>query len=498
MRLARGSDAERDELERHLLGLEPRGWLRLDDGVRSSTRRDRQPAATSGLPTLEGEPLLELALRTMSASGHVREAAIRSLAVQSAPLLAPFLALRTIDWVPEVAGLARAELGRRVELDDAAAALALPVVLALAGRARAGGMADQLTGCVTADRPGLLELLLASPDRATRQRTLREALGRGLLTLDRLTQLAIGDRDTRVAVDAGVAAVGLAVASGDRHAVTRLLAGRAPVRRAVLDASPIDAQGIELAEGLLFDRSPLVRAGARSLLERAGVDVLARYRGALAEEGRRATAISELGRDRAPYHGSRARPTDHAIADAGLVRPFLTDANPGVRAAAVRSLHALAWDGSVEDLLPLLDDPAPSVVRVTAESLRPHPTQVDLRFLIGLSGPDRPIHVRFAAIKLIRHRSTVARLLVDLRSVRDADGPVKAGAIDDLRAWLARDAASQRRPSLADRRQLAEELEASRASLPRGWDAQIAFHLGLRTVDLGRSQGSPEGERRRP
>ncbi|MEZ4596739.1 MAG: hypothetical protein R3C32_07790 [Chloroflexota bacterium] len=89
MRLARGSDAERDELERHLLGLEPRGWLRLDDGVRSSTRRDRQPAATSGLPTLEGEPLLELALRTMSASGHVREAAIRSLAVQSAPLLRP-------------------------------------------------------------------------------------------------------------------------------------------------------------------------------------------------------------------------------------------------------------------------------------------------------------------------------------------------------------------------------------------------------------------------
>ncbi|MEZ4596738.1 MAG: hypothetical protein R3C32_07785 [Chloroflexota bacterium] len=44
------------------------------------------------------------------------------------------------------------------------------------------------------------------------------------------------------------------------------------------------------------------------------MDVLARYRGALAEEGRRATAISELGRDRAPYHGSRARPTDHAIA----------------------------------------------------------------------------------------------------------------------------------------------------------------------------------------
>ncbi|MEZ4596736.1 MAG: MarR family transcriptional regulator [Chloroflexota bacterium] len=49
---------------------------------------------------------------------------------------------------------------------------------------------------------------------------------------------------------------------------------------------------------------------------------------------------------------------------------------------------------------------------------------------------------------------------------------LKAGAIDDLRAWLARDAASQRRPSLADRRQLAEELEASRASLPRGWDAR--------------------------
>lgn len=486
LRLARGSDADRVDLERHLLELDARGWLRLDDGVRKSTWRDRHLAGTTGVPTLEGEPMLELALRTMSASGHVREAAIHSLAAQSASVLAPFLALRTSDWVPEVAGLARIELGRRVALDDAATALALPVVLALAGRTRAGGMAEELASRITVDRPELLELLLASPDRATRQLAVREGLGRDLLALDRLIHLAVHDRDTRVAVDAGVAAVGRAVASGDRPAVTRLLAGRAPVRLAVLDASPNDAEGIALAEGLLFDRSPLVRTGARSVLARAEVDVLARYREALTEQGRRAIAISELGRNRAPYAGLRARPTDDTIADAGLVRPYLADASPTVRAAAVRSLHALAWDRSVEAILPLLEDPAPPVVRATAEMLMLHPSQVDLRFLVELFGPGRPVHVRFAAIKLIRHRSAMARLLVDLRTVREPDGPVRAGAIDDLRTWLARDAASQPRPSLADRRQLADELEASRESLPQGWDAQIAFHLGLRTVDLDR------------
>lgn len=433
--------------------------------------------------TLVERPMVWLALRTMSASGHLREAAIEALAVHSAPLVAPFLVLRTVDWVPAVADLARNELAWRVELDDAATAAALPVALAIAARNRAGDVAQALADRMGPDRPALTERLLASPDPQTRRFAMRQALERDILTAAALTDVALHDRDVVMGTLAGTAAVGRMVAAGDLASLPRLLGGRAAVRRAMVDALPLDVLGRRIVEGLLFDRSSLVRAGARARLEIAGTDVRQLCRVALADPERRRAAVLELGRWRVAVQGLRGLPIDAAVADAAIVRPWLADDRPAVRAASVQTLGALLWDAAVADVLPLLEDPSPRVTRAAADVLVIHPEAVPMSTLVEVAGPARPLHVRSTAIRLIRQRSPVARILVDLLTVREP-GPLGDAAVDDLRAWLSTVAVSQPRPSVTDRRQLADELTASRLVLPPGMADLVAFHLGLRRKDL--------------
>lgn len=263
-----------------------------------------------------------------------------------------------------------------------------------------------------------------------------------------------------------------AAEAGDRATLDRLADGRAAIRRAVLDALPADAQGVAVAEVRLFDRSRLVRGGARGLLERAGVDVLARYRDALDDPRRRAIAVAELGR-------GRGSATD-VTADVALVTPFLADERIGVRAAAVTTLHALLGPAALDAVLPLLDDPAPGVVRAVGRVLRVHPAAVPMERLLTAAEPDRPAHVRRVAIGLIRERSGTDRLLIDLHTIRDPDAMIASGARDDLGTWLRARAARQARPGPVQLSRLADELERSRSALPPGWETRIAFHLGLR------------------
>lgn len=146
--LAAGTDDERATVEAALLGLGLEGWLRLDQEVRWSTWTDHDAVRARGVPDLAGEPTARLALRTMSASGFIREAAIRAIAGHASPVVAPCLVLRCADWVPEVAGLARRELLRRAEADDATVAQALPLAIALVRRVRAGDLVDALLGSI--------------------------------------------------------------------------------------------------------------------------------------------------------------------------------------------------------------------------------------------------------------------------------------------------------------------------------------------------------------
>ena len=307
--------------------------------------------------------LVSLGFSTMSADGYRREAAIRRIAELEDPLVGPFLALRTIDWVEPVARTATEALSRLMDSSHEVAAMAAPLVFAFAGRMRAGAATEAVSAVVARDAD-LQRRLLDSPDPVTRRRTLDLARGASTLSTAELVSLALRDPDTVVATRAGQEAVTRASAAGDNATLARLMEGRAAVRRAVLDVLPNNPATAAIAREQLFDRSPLVRSGAQELARRTGTDPDESYRNEARVGDRRAIAVLELGYSDNPQ-------------DQLIILKALTDAEPPVRRAAVLALRLLAGPDMPSLLVGMLSDSSPGVVRAAERGIRPHVRGLD-------------------------------------------------------------------------------------------------------------------------
>ncbi|MBW8481732.1 hypothetical protein [Actinomadura parmotrematis] len=106
--------------------------------------------------------------------------------------------------------------------------------------------------------------------------------------------------------------------------------------------------------------------------------------------------------------------------------PFLGDARPAVRAAAVRALDRL---GELPDHAAfMITDPSARVVKAVARALPHAPSPARLRELVA---PGRPPHVRRNAFWLLTHGPLWTRIGADLLL---ADDPQLGDAArDDLR-----------------------------------------------------------------
>ncbi|MFI8518080.1 hypothetical protein ACIGEZ_09715 [Streptomyces sp. NPDC085481] len=346
----------------------------------------------------------QLARALCAPDGRIREAALAHAARQ--PAVLPLVAIRTTDWAGPVREKARAVLAAALPTaDPGTLAVTVPVLLRIRDRLRAGegtALLDELLHNTPADT---LTALLTARDLATRRLAIGIATRRGVLGPDELARIAASDADVAVQDRAATAVVAsdpsgqtLAVLLGAPYGRVRA-AGVTALRRAGRAAD---------AEPFLYDRSGLVRACARWVLRQDGTDPLALYRTACADPGAvpcwAPLGLAECGDQRADLPALWAL-TGHERAL--------------VRSSAVAGLRVL----EVADfgrLLPLLDDPAPGVVREAARALLPWADRLPEQELLRRTGPDRPAHLRIRAVRLLRANGTPA---YDETARRLADDP---------------------------------------------------------------------------
>ncbi|MFJ8105489.1 hypothetical protein [Streptomyces sp. NPDC096132] len=418
-------------LEAALALADPGSWLALDIGVRevgwswyreqARSEWERSAPLPADLSRLdEGR----LALALCHRDGRTRALALRSAARY--PRLLPLVVIRCADWVDPVRERAR-DLLREMLTPDDAVALA-PVILLVGRRGRGAFAAELLAGVLPRAPRADLATLFRSSDRSLRRFAYHLTVEHRLLSPAELARTAAGDADTVVqnlCADAALAAV---PDDACDDVLEPLLGARSPVVRSAGVTALRRAGRAARAVEFLADRAGLVRACARYVVRQGGMDPLPWYRERCAEpEGLPPGAVIGLAEC-----GERG--------DAEVLWALLGHPVEGVRARAVAGLRVLDVT-DVRRLRPLLDDPAPGVVREVTAALLPSAEAVPEEELIerlGAGWPrSRPRHVRAAAFRLLDARGGVVRLRAAVAALDDPDERIRDRARRSVRSRYA-------------------------------------------------------------
>ncbi|CCH20803.1 hypothetical protein [Micromonospora lupini] len=412
------------------LARSPKLVVRLDERTRQmlwySSDQSTAPLArlVAGLSPPTVNPLA-VALASTHGDGRVRERAVLSMLDEPDPDLVPFLVLRTGDWVRQVRDRARAGLALLLA-DDPATYLpaAMPMALLVDARPRGGFAANQVTAALLSAPPAVRRVVGASGSVAQRRLVVEMEVVQRRLRIDDLVALAESETDVRIRSLAAEAACREAVWT-ERLPILRRLAGnrRPDVRAIALIGLLRLGERAEVATRL-DDSASLVRAIARAAARRVGTDARAHYRAAVT--GPAPTPGAVLG------FGESVSETD-----APLLNRLLTHPVAAIRAAAVRGLRQL---DAVEtsQVMPLLTDPSPSVVREATTALRPVaatlPAELPWRLLAGAR-----VELRRAGYRLLGREPVPVRLRAALLLAVDRDAGLSRRGRADV-TGLVRDA----------------------------------------------------------
>ncbi|WP_051832336.1 hypothetical protein [Streptomyces katrae] len=477
----------------------PESWIAFDEEVRRLASRSYEPLHSDRLEA-----------RLCHPDGRVRAATLA--AWRNPPLL--LVLIRCADWVPAVRERARRVLGRIVARNPEPMLTALiPLALRLGRRENGAWAVEQLEAALSGRysllaawwRPGrpsttwswssltaeqrarILDHLGRTADLPTRRFAARLTLAAGRLGVRELARRAATEHDPatgRLWTDAALAA--MAADGPDDEAVDTLLGSRVPMVRAAGVTALRRAGRAAEASRHLADRSALVRACARWLLRQDGGDPYAHHRGLLADPERvsryAVTGFCEF----APR------------ADAPLLSALLDHPVGPVRAAALAGLRRM--DATPDDavLLPLLDDGSASVAREAALCLRPVAGRLDTGGLAARAAPDRRLHNRRAAFRLLHAQGGIAALRAAVALSADPDPGLRRLAADTVEGWNWLQALQE---GQAERAELGALLAASAHVLPahrlRWWRTR----LGLQENDCAELDAlltrSPHDEDRR-
>lgn len=384
----------------------PRSRPRADGTRDGSTRQDVRA---------------RLALALCHPDGRVRETALDRAAEH--PVLLPLLAVRAGDWVTPVRERARRLLGERLDVETAV--VLAPLILRLGLRERGAFGLGLLGGVLRrAPRERLLPLH-THIDRTVRRFAFRLSIEEGLLPPGELARRAAWDDDAVVqGLCADAALATMTDGDGWDEVLEPLLDARNPRARSAGVTALRRAGRPGRAMEFLTDRSALVRACARYVVRQHGTDPLPRYRERCADPADPTVppgAVIGLAEC-----GERV--------DAELLWPLLTHPEPTVRARAVAGLRTLdATD--VARLLPLLDDPAPGVVRETTTALLPLAGTLPDELLTARLGAERPRPVRIAAFRLLDARGGIVGLRAAVALLDDPDDKLRAWAGQSVQRW---------------------------------------------------------------
>ncbi|MFG2781586.1 hypothetical protein ACGFY7_27530 [Streptomyces prunicolor] len=428
---------------------DPLAWLRLDEMLRC------EPYAPAWL----AEP--ELAVALCHRDGRIREAALQQAAGCSE--LLPLIVVRCADWVGQVRERARELL--RASLDVETGVALAPLIL-LFGRRGRGALAIELLDEVLrrASREQLAPLLTCA-DRAVRRHVHRLAVEEGLLSPGELARAAARDTDAVVqnlCAEAALAAV--AKTGGYDDVLEPLLRARNPRARAT-GVTALRAAGLPgRAEEFLADRSGVVRACARYVVRRGGGDPLALYRAWCRAAEPAPGAVIGLAEC-----GGRG--------DAEVLWGFVGHPAAAVRARALAGLRALDVV-DVRRMLPLLDDPAPGVVREATLALLPSAGLVPdgplMERLAGGWPKGWPRHVRVGAFRLLDARGGIVRLRAAVTVLDDPDERLRAWGAQVVRRWRLEEGMTPGDPEVGELLGRARHLFSAYVLTRRLWEAGLS------------------------
>ncbi|MER5480637.1 hypothetical protein ABT026_27235 [Streptomyces sp. NPDC002734] len=427
LRLAAG-----ESVERVVGGLDadPEAWLALDAGFREAFRDSSwRPGAERwrflrnlGLRREQVYSPSALVLALCHGDGRIREKALRQ--AEAHPQALPLVVVRCADWAGPVRLPARDVLARMLTVERAVALT--PLVLRVGRRDRGDVAVGLVRDVLRQASAAELRPLLDHPDRRPRRFGVELALLGGLFTPVELARTAAADPDVVVqdlCADAALAA--LPEKGAAREAVLEpLLTARNSRARSTGVTALRRAGRPDLAEAYLSDRSTVVRACARWVLREHGVDPLPRYRALCADPADSAVppgAVLGLAEC-----GTRQ--------DTALLRPLLAHPVAAVRARAVAALRMLDAVDRAE-LTPLLDDPAPAVVRETAKALLPDARSLDTAALVGMLASGGPAHRRRWGLTLLAAQGGLPALRATADLLDDEDEKMRVQASLRLRTW---------------------------------------------------------------
>ncbi|MFF3331272.1 hypothetical protein ACFYWX_17170 [Streptomyces sp. NPDC002888] len=414
---------------------DPAAWTALDAGVRMVTwyvhrdlhdlpnwaRTESGQSLTVALRRPERLTEAGLAIALCHRDGRIRLSALEQ--VTRYPALLPLVVVRCADWAPPVRERARERLAEVLDIEGAIRLT--PLILCL-GRRDRGDFAARLTAEILGREPAeRLTPLFAHSERSVRRFVYGLATEGRLLSPAELADAAARDHDTvvqRLCAEAALAAVRESGSYDD--VLTTLLGARNPQVRSAGVTALRRAGHPERAEPFLADRSALVRACARYVVRQGGGDPLPWYRRRCADPGDpglppgAALGLAECGER----------------ADAELLWPLLGHPEAGVRARAVAGLRTLDVTDMAR-LRPLLDDPAPGVVRETTVALLPSARSLDAAWLTQRLAAEWPRHVRVAAFRLLDMHEGLVRLRSAVALVDDKDAKLRDWARQSVQGW---------------------------------------------------------------
>ncbi|MEU8755433.1 hypothetical protein AB0C88_33640 [Streptomyces chartreusis] len=441
-------------------------------------RLRRERGAESAVESVE--PLLALAL--CHPDGRVRAAALAR--AREYPDLLPLIVVRAAEWAEPVRETARELLRDALDVD---AAVALAPLILLVGRRDRGDFGVRLLGEVLRRAPGeRLGPLYGSADRTVRRFAHRLAVAEGFLSPAELAGAAARDGDAVIQDLCAEAALKTVSADVGDDVLRPLLTARNPRARSSGVTALRRAGRATEAERFLTDRSAVVRACARYVVRQLGTDPLPLYRAWCSELGPEAGGERETSEAREPKpetgHALDPKPeTGHALdpkraagqareadtgharepesgrgpergsfvaapgaviglaecgerLDAVLLWPLLAHPVPAVRARAVAGLRLL----DVVDagrLRPLLEDPAPGVVRETGLALLPSAQELPSDWLMERLGEPWPRHVRVAAFRLLSAGAGIVPLRAAVELLEDPDPKLRGWAEQAVQRW---------------------------------------------------------------
>lgn len=357
-----------------------------------------KPTEVTGVAGQQGEEghTAVLGLMTFHRNGYVRHEAVRQLSKLHDGSELNFLLIRQNDWVEQIAADAQAAVTDRLANADALLLEeSLEIILHLASLKRydhGETITKTIDVLLREESSDVLRRVVHSPSRNVRRQIVRHGLEKSGDHHTRLVPLGIESEDAVIRL----ACCRHLTRAYDEESLTdvldRLTKDRyMPVRREALRrrAEQFPNAATEIWKQALLDRHRSIRdLACWHIAKRRTESPTTLYRNAIHKSPTSLPALEGL-----------AETCDES--DIAFFRHLLTHPIPSRRCVAVRGLVRIGKASSVNEVLPMLRDESPRVVRAVWKTIGPHQQHVprDELFTVAMDG--KTLVARHTAVTIL-------------------------------------------------------------------------------------------------